>query len=169
MPPDAILSPPALSPATAAFIQSGVSVRLASTTALRRPVVGRAIAAWPLEDRRRVTLILDRAANASLIDAVRESGMVAAVFTQPTTHRSLQLKGRDATIHAPDDDPVDLRQVIARQSRAFALELRDIGFAEDFIAAHCAHDAEDLVAVTFTCEGAFDQTPGPDAGAAVTP
>lgn len=43
-------------------------------------------------------------------------------------------------------------------------ELGRIGFSPDFAAAMLAHRFEDLSAIAFAPEQAFDQTPGPQAG-----
>lgn len=166
MRPDVAPVPMTLSPETAAFIQGGVSIRLASSTPARKPVSGRAIAASVSTDRRRITLFLDAAVCAPVLEAVRAGGIIAAAFTQPTTHRSLQLKGADATLHPPGPEALE---VIERHLRAFTVELREIAFPDPFIAAHEAFDPQALVALTFSATNAFDQTPGPRAGDAVVP
>lgn len=153
-------------PPLLAFTQGGVSIRVASRDAAGYAVVGRAHAAVPMPDRAQVLLILQNHANADVLRAVRETGMVAAVFTQPTTHRSIQVKGDDATVVAPE---ASWREAVERHGRTFALELRDIGFSEPFIAAYNTCDEARLAGIVFTCSSGFDQAPGPHAGEPVTP
>lgn len=153
-----------ISPETAAFLQLGVSVRLASSTAGRRPVTGRGIAVTVEDDRSRIRLMVAADACGALLEAVRATGFIAAAFTQPTTHRSIQFKGAGAVIVPLDDDAGDIAD---RHCRAFALELREIGFSEPFIASVCSYTPGSLVGILFTPNGAFDQTPGPRAGDAL--
>lgn len=166
MRPDIAPAPGALSPATTAFIQGGVSIRLASCGIDGKPVTARAVAATVDAQRRRVTLLVDTTVATPFLEAVRGGGMVAAAFTQPTTHRSLQIKGGAAEVHPPAADALD---IIDRHGRAFAVELREIAFSDAFIAAHEAFSPDALVAVTFSAADAFDQTPGPRAGDALAP
>ncbi|MFA7431173.1 MAG: hypothetical protein WCZ23_13530, partial [Rhodospirillaceae bacterium] len=145
-----------ISPETAAFLQLGVSVRLASSTAGRRPVTGRGMAVTVEDNRCRIRLIVASAACRALLEAVRTTGFIAAAFTQPTTHRSIQLKGGGAVIVPLDDAACAIAD---RHCRAFALELREVGFSETFIASLCVYAPGSLVGICFTPDGAFDQTP----------
>jgi len=144
-----------------AFVGGGVSIRLASCDLARRPAVGRALAGRVAEDRRTVTLVLIGPAAVPLLDAVGDSRTIAAAFSQPTTHRSLQLKGFDATIGPAGPEHA---AAVDRQRRAFAIDLAEYGFPERFAAFAYAYDPRDLVTIRFTCAAAFDQTPGPGAG-----
>ncbi len=153
-----------ISPETAAFLQLGVSVRLASSTPGRRPVTGRGVAVTVEDDRSRIRLLVASDACGALLDAVRATGFIAAAFTQPTTHRSIQLKGRGAVVVPLDADACEIAD---RHCRAFVLELREIGFSEPFIASVCTYTPGSLVGIRFTPDGAFDQTPGPGAGDAL--
>lgn len=149
-----------------AFLRVGTSVSVAAVAAGNRPVVGRGLG-WRLEtDGRTVTVWLDDAANEALVDAVAASGRVAVVLTQPTTHRSIQLKGGDARVAPAMPDAAAL---VDHHIADFARELAAIGYAEPFTRALCAHDPTDLVAVSFTPDARFDQTPGPQAGEPLPP
>ncbi|WP_152415459.1 hypothetical protein [Caenispirillum salinarum] len=134
---------------------------MASRTAGGHAVVGRAHAAIPMAEPGRLLIVLQAHANAEVLRAVTETGSIAVVFTQPTTHRSFQVKAADAVVTPP---AVGWREAIERHARAFALELREIGFTETFIGAYNACDADRLAGITFTCASGFDQAPGPHAG-----
>lgn len=145
----------------AAFLGVGTSVSVASVTAGGRPVVGRGLG-WRVEaDGRTVTVFLDDAANEELVDALAASSLVAVVLSQPTTHRSIQVKGHDARV-APA--PAEAAALVDHHIAGFARELAAIGYGEVFTRALCAFEAADLVAVSFTPDAGFDQTPGPRAG-----
>lgn len=155
-----------MTPSLIGFTQTGVSIRVSSCDAAGCAVVGRAHAAVPLEPSGRLLLILQEGANADVLRAAGETGLIAVVFTQPSTHRSLQFKGRDASLVPPAPD---WPEAVARHGRAFARELRDIGHDETFIAAYNACDLDRLAGIAFTCTDGFDQAPGPRAGEPVAP
>lgn len=143
------------------FLVSGTSINLGSSGAHLRPSVARALGARVADDRRSVRLLLSCHQSAALIEHVRQSGRVAAVFSQPTTHRTVQLKGDDARIEPQID--LDLATV-RRYRHDFVRELGAIGYRAEVIYSflHCP-DA-DILALVFTPSSAFVSTPGPKAG-----
>jgi hypothetical protein len=146
----------------AAFMQSGVSVHLASRGPANVPSVARAIGCRIAPDRSRVTIFLSAAQAPELVSDVRASRMAAAVFSQPSTHQTLQVKGDDAVVGALADG--DLAR-IAACADALVRDLQALGYTEAFGRALLDFDPADLVAVAFTPKTAFRQTPGPNAGA----
>lgn len=153
-------SQPLLDPDEARFIQGGVSISVAARTADLKPVVSRALGCRVGVDRRSVIVFLSRAIAAAVLSCLEANGAIAAVFTLPSTHQTLKLKGSDATI--VDLDPGD-RQLIEDYRHRFALELATLGYTARFQGA-VVPMMPDLVAVRFTPSAAFDQTPGPGAG-----
>jgi hypothetical protein len=111
--------------------------------------------------------MLRRDAGPRVLDAIRETGQVAALMISPETNRTLHLKGRDAVV-----EPVDAAAAAAlldERRAALAHSLRSDGFPPDspILAGWYAVRDGDLYAVSFTPWGAWDQTPGPGAGAPV--
>lgn len=98
---------------------------------------------------------------AALIDDVRRTGSIAAVFSKPSTHETMQLKGTDARIVPTEPGDEALAQGYVE---AFVAELVPFGYPASVIRAFLTCPPEDLVAVTFTVAAAFSQTPGPQAG-----
>lgn len=147
--------------AHAEFIQTGVSIAVASRDAANRPSSARAVACRVSPDRRRVTVLLRPSRSEALLEDLRRCGVIAVVFSQPSTHRTIQLKGVDAALDAvlPDDQARALQH-----GRDFARELDGWGFADGFAETLMDGAADDLVAVTFTPSAVFSQTPGPRAG-----
>ena len=149
----------------AAFIQSGVSVIVASRNADFVADVVRGCGCRVSRDRRQVTVLVEPSRAGTLLDDVAANGMVAVVFSQPSTHRTIQLKGTDAQIvklTAAD------RAVAARHLAAWIEELSSIGYAKEFAGALRGR-AEHLAAIRFTPSAAFQQTPGPGAGQLLEP
>ncbi len=145
----------------AAFLQSGISLHAASVGPGNAPHIARAAGCRIAPDRRSVTIYLVESQGRELIEQLRANGAIAVVFTKPTSHRTVQLKGGDArVVEARAGDLAD----VDRQVGAFDEELASIGFPRRFgwILAGGSHAG--LAAVAFTPSGAFLQTPGPSAG-----
>lgn len=149
----------------AAFLEGGVSIVVSSSGGAEGPAIGRALGCVVSPDRCRVTVFLSASANAALVAAAAGTGVVAVVFTEPSSHRSVQLKGADARIAPPDGD---VGPVLSRHVEAFRRDLERIGFDEAFTRTLMAYDVADLVALSFTPSGSFDQTPGARAGSPLT-
>jgi hypothetical protein len=145
-----------------ALIARGVSCIVASRDAQLRPSVMRAVGSRISADGQEITVFLSRPQSRRLLDDLAAGGPVAAVFSQPTTHRTVQVKASRATQRgATPEDAADLERCAATLDG----ELTAIGYAAGLGRLMLAHKAEDVVAVTFRPEHAFDQTPGPQAGA----
>jgi len=159
MPPPA--GNPPLDAANAAFIGCGVMVSLASRDAHHVPSVARALGCRVAPDRRSVTAFLDAAQCPALLRDVRDTRAIAAVFSQPSTHRTIQLKGADAALGPIEPgDPA----LIEANRAALVADMGPAGYDAAFVRTLLACAPDDLVAVTFTPTAAFAQTPGPQAG-----
>jgi hypothetical protein len=145
----------------AAFIQSGVSVIVASRDAQNAPTLVRAVACRVAPDRRRVTVFFPASQAATLVADLRGTAPIAVVFSQPSTHRTIQLKGRDAAfvpLAAGDRDRM------AEQVELLVADLASFGYPERVVRAFLDYAPDDVVAVAFTPAEAYAQTPGPGAG-----
>jgi hypothetical protein len=143
------------------FIESGVSISVASRDVRRVPSVSKGVGCRVAADRRQVTVLVDAAQAAQLLQDVASSATLAVVFCLPSSHRTLQLKGRDArqVALAPDD-----AALAARHRDAFAEDLLPLGYALPFARATHEFQAQQLRALCFTLSDLFEQTPGPNAG-----
>ena len=159
-------SAPLLDEAHAAFLCGGVSLVMGTRDRANRPDLVRALGCRVSADRRRVTVIVSAEQAAAALADLRDNRAVALVASQPSTHRTLQLKGFDAAIAAASEQD---RILADRYRAALAAELQLIAFGAPFAEALLASDADELLAVSFTPEHAFDQTPGPAAGAPLRP
>ena len=144
----------------AAFIQGAVSVVVGTRNSQHVPDVLRGCGCRVSRDRRRVTVLVEPARSGTVLDNVAANGMIAVVFSQPSTHRTLQLKGCDArVVRATTAD----RGISGRHLHAWMLDLQLVGYTADFARA-VRGEGLDLVAIRFTVAAAFQQTPGPAAG-----
>lgn len=154
-------APSVLDSDNARFITGAVSINVAACRSGGFPALVRALGCRLSADRSAVTLLLRESAAAEVLEAVRRNGLIAAVFSDPPTHRTLQLKGVDAMVLRPEAGDVELA---ARYCDRFADVLLPFGHEAPMVRALLACRPDDLAAVRFTPSSAFSQTPGPQAG-----
>jgi hypothetical protein len=155
---------PRLPSVWAAHLESGVSHRLGGVHADGQPEICRGLAAQALPDGR-IELLLAASTSDRLLDAVRESGRIAYVAAQPSSHRSLHVKGVDAELIEvrADHGPLFIR---CRDN--FIAQIEPFGFGRDFaMSLWYGIELGELAGLCFTPSGAWDQTPGPGAGVPV--
>jgi hypothetical protein len=147
----------------ATFIQGGVAIDLGTRDQRNVPRVARAGACRVTTDRNRVTVFAANRINRRFIDALAQSRTIAAVFCLASTHRAVQIKGFDAVIES--DSEVDLA-LIERAVSAFVSDIITIGFTEEQARADVGvlSSPGEIIAISFTPEAIFEQTPGPRAG-----
>ena len=154
-------SEPLIDAEQAAFMQSGVSIALASRNAQNIPSVVRGLGCWVAEDRSTVKVFLNRHQGAALLADIAAHGAIAVVFNEPSTLRTIQLKGARATIVACAEQDVPITDAHHRQ---FATEVLPLGFSEVFTRTLFECPLPAIAAVVFAPVAAFSQTPGPHAG-----
>lgn len=145
----------------AAFMQGGVSITMGSCSAQGMPSIVRAYGCRLSDDHSRVTVAVWQAQAEQVLADIRSNGKVAIVFSLPATHRTMQLKGSDATVGAAADDD---RALVAAYREAFIQHLVMLGYEESLMRAFMACPPDEIVTVSFTPTAAFTQTPGPHAG-----
>ena len=83
------------------------------------------------------------------------------VFSQPSTHRTIQLKASDAGLVPLEAGDRERLEVYVQ---AFVRDLTSIEHTTPYARAVIGPDVDDLIAISFTPEAAFEQSPGPSAG-----
>lgn len=161
----ASLAADVLTPDLVAFCQSGVSIALGTTGRDGRPIAGRGLSCQ-IGPSGTVRVVLRHSGQEAFQAAVAAGAGVAVTFTDPPSHRSIQLKARAAAIL-----PLAAGELPAThaQCAAFADALADVGYSRRFAALFCGFEPSDLVAMVLDPEAAFVQTPGPSAGSALMP
>lgn len=156
--------PPLIAPAVAGFIQSGLSIIVAAMGERLVPSMARGVGCHVAEDLRAVTVLLYTDQAEPVLRDIAQHRRIAVCFSRPSTHETLQIKGSDAVsmLATPRDVAV-----VRRNLDLFAEDLGPLGWNQEFVDALLWRDPADLMAVRFTPEGAFVQTPGPAAGSAL--
>jgi len=142
------------------FIAGGVSILVASCDRDRKPVVARACGCIAGTDGL-VTILVPGVRAQVLLDAVTVTGAVAVVFSEPATHRSIQIKADGASVLLADPG---WDAVCDRYRRAFAGELERLGYSARMARRLVDDEAGQASGIRFTPAAIFDQTPGPRAG-----
>ncbi len=168
---------PELSRMQAAFIQGPVSISLASRDAVRRTTIARGLSCRVSEARDQISILVCGVRAAPLLAELRvdegmdargrathgavAGGWVAASYSLPATHETLQVKGRDARVEPaqPGDEAL-----AAAHRAAFATQIAVAGFTPAFTEALLHHEPGQLYWVRFTPAAVYMQTPGPRAG-----
>jgi hypothetical protein len=158
-------APGVLTPELEAFCQSGISVIVAACRPAEAPVAGLACGCRILADGR-MRLLLPRPGNEKLLAMVECRARIAITFSQPFTHRSIQVKGSQGVVTTLDQE--DRREAV-RQGQGVRRELVVVGYPPGFAEAYCRVDPDILAAVDVVLDAAFVQTPGPGAGAELKP
>lgn len=142
------------------FCESGVSVVLAVSTISGQPIAGLALACR-ITSEGTMKIFLREPANVPLLAALAGGSVIALTFTEPRTHRSIQVKADRA--RRVELESGDIERV-ARQVAFFESELVFVNYTPRFAAYYCAYRDEEVVALELSPRHAFVQTPGPGAG-----
>lgn len=150
-----------LSPDLVAMMARGVSVNVASRDERLRPSAMRAMGSAVDARAGTVTVYLARRQAGQLLRDIEATGCIAVIFSQPYTHLTVQLKASAATMRPATEED---RPLLQRYLACMEEEIARVGHPPTITRAIFAWQLDDLVAVTFTPEQAFEQTPGPNAG-----
>jgi len=110
-----------------------------------------------------VRIYIDAQHAAALVTDIRCNGHVAVAFAHPGSEQALQLKAIDAEIIAADETAT---AAISHYCERLVAHIHSLGFDEAMLRAFLEAPAE-AVALRFKPYIAFDQTPGPNAGAKI--
>lgn len=114
-------------------------------------------------DGERLTVYLPDATSATSLANLRENGAIAVALSEPLTHRTVQLKGRAEEIRPAREDE---REAVLRHAGSFDAQVEAIGLPPAVVRRRAKWPCQ---AVTFQVAGAWEQTPGPGAGAPLAP
>lgn len=152
---------PLLDAGQIAFVRGGVSISVGSCGSSGLPQLVRGIGCRVADDGSQVTIFVPEAKSQQVQRDIFANGAIAAVFTRPSTHRTLQIKSREARVTALSAADVAL---VHAYRDAFVEELGTIGFREDMVRTLLAAPDSELVGLSFRPTEAYTQTPGPNAG-----
>jgi hypothetical protein len=162
MPPTVSTSAPLIDAAHAAFLQGAVSIIVSSCGPGLRPQLMRAVGCRVAPDLREVTVLINRVQAAQVLADIDTNGRIAVVFSEPSSHRTLQLKAGDAHVVPVGTDDLMLME---RYRTLMTAEIAGIGLGGSLVDAMLRCSFTEAAALCFIPNAAFQQTPGPQAGA----
>jgi hypothetical protein len=150
---------PALDPAVVEFIHGGVAVGVATRDDDLRPEFARGWGPEVSADSRLLRLCVAAPEGSRVRANLERNGAVAVGFSPPTIARAVQVKGIAVRVGEPE--AADLERV-ERHVRLFVAEAERVGAPAEL--SRRMFVGTGLVAVQFSIDEVFDQTPGPTAG-----
>jgi hypothetical protein len=143
------------------FLQHRLMISVASRSPEHVPSVVRCHGFRLFQQPQRLAVFVRSRHSERVLADIRATGLVAVVFSEPSTHRTLQVKGEDAVVGMLEEG--DWPMVGAHMEAAVA-ELCPLGYAETWVRTVFEATPAQMQAVRFTPSSAFAQTPGPRAG-----
>jgi hypothetical protein len=144
------------------FLQHRLMVSVASRSPDHVPSVVRCVGFRLHEHPQRLAVFVRSRDSERVLADVRATGLAAVVFSEPSTHRTLQVKGTDAASGPLEEG--DWPTIGAHVDAAVA-ELGPLGYTEAWVRTVFMATPAQVQAIRFTVSSAFAQTPGPRAGA----
>jgi hypothetical protein len=144
-----------------AWMGRPLSMVAAARHTTQGPCLMRALA-WGLDHARsRLHLVMDERFSAPLLEAVQHGSGIAVVFSEPASHRTLQIKGDAASVVAAQ--PGDAAAATAHVA-GFGAGLAALGYEATLVVGLFDLERVAPVRIEFTPRAVFEQTPGPGAG-----
>ena len=148
------------------MMERGVSAIVGSCSRALVPSVMRAVGYRLASGGAEITVYLARSQSRQLLQDVADTGRVAVVFSEPSSHLTVQIKSARARVVSLDEGAA---AEMARYLAAMEVQVGLVGFEPRFVQAMLSHDPADLAGIHLLADVAFDQTPGPQAGQALRP
>jgi len=145
-----------------AFLAQGVSLLVGTCDASRTPHSLRATGMRIHDDRRHATVYLPAVTSRNTVTDVAVNPRVAVLASLPLDHRSLQLKGAVTRVGTA---PGEAQPFIEEYLAGFGRVLEVVGMPYEVI-TNLSHWPS--VALEFSVDELYVQTPGPGAGARLT-
>lgn len=143
----------------AAFLESGVSVVVATCDAELRPGCACAAGLRVHDGARRMTILLPSGPAAASVEHLRAHATIAVTASRPIDLRTVQVKGRVVRVAAASDEE---RPLALAYREALATALERVGHDRSLTRRLAVWPC---VSVELEIDAVFEQTPGPRAGA----
>jgi hypothetical protein len=140
-----------------------VSILVGTADAGRAPETTRGVGAQVIDGGAKLAIYIPDVTSQRTLANVRATRAVAATFSRPHDHKTLQIKGKTTDVRPADESD---RAVIERYRALLAEQLAFVGIPRR-MTRRFAH--RPCHRVELAVEGVFERTPGPGAGAPLRP
>jgi hypothetical protein len=145
------------------FVEQGLSIFMGTRNANLEPNGARVIAVKVDEDGRHLVAYVPAVDADAVVADLEANGQAALAFARPADDRACQIKGERLSIRRAE--PAELELVQTQWDRNVS-QLAAVGIPA---VATQRWSTWPCIAIRLRVTAAFDQTPGPDAGAPLTP
>jgi hypothetical protein len=142
------------------LVEGGATIFVATRDVALVPRIARAWGVKFSDPDGHLDLCVEAPPGSATRDDLAEDAEIALTFTRPSTHRSLQVKGRVLEVKEPEEAQLELA---GHHHASFVLDAASVGLAPRL--GSRIFDRGALLSVSLIPEEHYDQTPGPDAGA----
>ena len=149
---------PLISDELASFLESGLSINVATRDDELQPDGAMGWAVRVHDDRARLTVFLYEKAARAMLRNLKTHPEVAVALDRPTSHRACQVKGHFVSTRR---GKATERAEVERQVDGFFTDLEAIGIPRAMVAGMKIWPC---VAIELRVTQLFEQTPGPGAG-----
>jgi len=139
------------------LLSTGVGVLVATRSEDLTPAITRGWGPLLDESTRRLEVAVTAPQGSSMLSNLESAGSIAVTVSQPTTYRTMQMKGIVDEISVPTEDH---HARVRSHLDLFFEEVSKVGITENATNVFLG----ELRVVHFTVADLFDQTPGSDAG-----
>ncbi len=146
------------------FLGGGISISLAAADAHGIATLCRVLGCRFDDGGRTLNLFVDLDQAAEALACIEANGRVAVTFSHPVSHRTMQFKGRGACVTQPGAEDLALCRA---HTRDFSRSLEPFGWSYEYVDTLLDVREGRVRCVRFSPEAAFEQTPGPQAGARI--
>jgi hypothetical protein len=146
------------------FVQAGLSISISSCSERLLPSIAKGVGCRVSAARDRVTVMMFASRGEQVLRDLQRGAPIAVCFSRPSTHQTVQLKGPRALVEPAQPQDVALAR---RCLELLKEDLVPLGLQLPMLETFFWQDPAELLAISFAPEGAFAQTPGPNAGRAI--
>lgn len=146
----------------AAFLRDGLGIHVGTRDEQLRPNGARAVAVRVDDDGRHVTVYVAKVAAARILGDLEANGQAAVDFGRPTDDRACQVKGIFVGVRPARSAE---KAHVLGQWTAYLDNLERVGIPRDTLLSWITWPA---VAIRLKVHAVFEQTPGPQAGTALS-
>ena len=153
-----------LSKAQGAFVTSGLAIVVSSANDRLVPSSCNAMACDLNRNESSIRVFLPRNQLGELLRDVEKKGVLAVAFSDPLTHKTIQIKATDARLSELREGDLN---VLLEARKRFDEKLLSLGVCENYTSALFDLNPDGIAVISFSPHALFEQSPGPDAGKAL--
>lgn len=143
------------------FIHQGLSITAASRDARLIPSISKALACRVLPQSHEIRIYINQLQAFRLLSDVASSQRIAVTYCLPSSHKTIQIKGKAAKQVPVKSEDFDY---CLQYIRRLAVDLESMGYNPVTVARYLHLDSDQLAVISFQPDSVYEQSPGEKAG-----